>query len=218
MGKRVLVINPNSNTAMTAAMDRSLDRMRYAGGPEIVCATLAEGPFGIETLRQSNAVTVPLCDFIEREKDNYDAFVVGCFSDPGVPAARELTGKPVIGLCEAGVSAVLNLADSFGIVTNMASDASGEIRLLRTLGLESRLAGIEAIGVAVSALGDKPDIRDAMVAAARRLGDRGAQGIVLGCAGMTTFAPQIHQETGLWVIDPVIAAASMAFAALASAA
>jgi allantoin racemase len=216
MAKQILVINPNSNTAMTAAMDRSLDKMRYPGGPKFTCVTLAEGPFGIETQRQSDAVTVPLCALIEREKDNYDAFVIGCFGDPGVAAAREITPKAVIGLCEAGVSAALNFGETYGIVTNLASDATGEIRLLRAQGLDARLAGIEAIGVPVTGLADTPEIRAAMVAAARRLGERGAHGVVLGCAGMTTFTRQIQEETGLWVIDPVVAAAALALAAIAS--
>jgi len=215
MGKRILVINPNSNVSMTAAMDRSLDRMRYAGGPEITCVTLADGPLGIETQRQADEVTVPLCAFIDREKDKYDAFVIGCFGDPGVVAAREITSKAVIGLCEAGVSAALNFGETYGIVTNLGSDANAEIRLLRAQGLESRLVGIEAMGVAVTALADTPDIRASAVAAARRLGERGAHGVVLGCAGMSPFSRQVQEETGLWVIDPVIAAAGLAFAAIA---
>ena len=216
MEKHILVINPNSNASMTAAMDRSLDKMRYAGGPKITCVTLAEGPFGIETQRQADEVTVPLCALIDRNKDKYDAFVIGCFGDPGVAAAREITAKPVIGLCEAGVSAALNFCETYGIVTNLASDASGEIRLLRAQGLDARLAGIEAIAVPVTALADTPEIRASAVAAARRLGERGAQGVILGCAGMTAYSRQIREETGLWVIDPVVAAAGLALAAVAS--
>ena len=216
MEKHILLINPNSNASMTAAMDRSLDKMRYAGGPKITCVTLAEGPFGIETQRQVDEVTVPLCALIDRNKDKYDAFVIGCFSDPGVAAAREITSKPVIGLCEAGVSAALNFCEAYGIVTNLASDVSGEIRLLRAQGLDARLAGIEAIGVPVTALADTPEIRASAVAAARRLGERGAQGVILGCAGMTAYSRQIREETGLWVIDPVVAAAGLALAAVAS--
>jgi len=157
--KRVLVINPNSNRSMTAAMDHSLESMRYVGGPEIVCMSLAEGPLGIETQRQADELTLPLCALIDHEKDKYDAFVIGCFGDPGVAAAREITSKVVIGLCEAGVSAALNFGETYGIVTNLASDASAEMRLLRAQGLEARLVGIEAIGVAVTALADTPDIR-----------------------------------------------------------
>ena len=215
MGSRILVINPNSNVAMTAAMDRSLERMRYAGGPEITCVTLAEGPFGIETQRQADEVTVPLCALIDRERDDYDAFVIGCFGDPGVVAAREITSKAVIGLCEAGVSAALNFGETYGIVTNLASDTNAEIRLLRAQGLESRLVGIEAMGVAVTALADTPEICRSAVAAARRLGERGARGVVLGCAGMSPFSRQVQKETGLWVVDPVIAAAGLAFATIA---
>jgi allantoin racemase len=214
MGRQILVINPNSNEAVTAALDRSLERMRFAGGPEITCMTLAEGPLGIETSRQSAELVTPLCNLIARERDKFDAFVVGCFSDPGVIAAREMTNKPVLGLCEAGVSAALNFGERFGILTNMESDANGERRLLRAQGLDARLAGIEAIGVSVTDLQDVPEIRQALLQAARRLERSGAGTVVLGCAGMTPFAERLAEETGLWVVNPVVAAVGLAIAAV----
>jgi allantoin racemase len=39
----ILVINPNSNPAVTAGLDAALATLRLAGGPSIRCATLAEG-------------------------------------------------------------------------------------------------------------------------------------------------------------------------------
>jgi allantoin racemase len=84
---------------------------------------------------------------------------------------------------------------------------------LRGQGLEARLAGIEAINVPVTELADTPEVEAALVQAARRLGDAGARGLVLGCAGMTPFAERLRRKTDCWVIDPVIAAASLAIAA-----
>jgi len=49
MPDRVLVINPNSTEAVTRGMDAACEPLRIAGGPAIECATLAEGPPGIET-------------------------------------------------------------------------------------------------------------------------------------------------------------------------
>ena len=49
MGERIVVINPNSSAAVTAAIDRALAPLRMEGGPEIDCVTLREGPPGIET-------------------------------------------------------------------------------------------------------------------------------------------------------------------------
>ncbi len=45
---RILVINPNSSTQTTAAME-GIASLRVQGGAAIECVTMAEGPPGIET-------------------------------------------------------------------------------------------------------------------------------------------------------------------------
>jgi allantoin racemase len=217
MGGRILVINPNSNEAFTAGIDRTVDRLRFSGGPEIRCVTLAEGPLGIENARHAADVIPHILKLIAREEENCDAFVVACFGDHGVVAAREMTKKAVIGFCEAGVAAALNAGERYGILTNMPEDANGELRLLRAHGLDARLAAIEAVGVAVTDLVDTPEVRQALLGGAERLRQSGAACVVLGCAGMSPFAPWLQRETGLRVIDPAIAAVILAIGAVASA-
>ena len=56
---RIRVINPNSNEAVTRGIDEAVAPLRFAEGPEIVCATLAEGPFGIETQEHVESVALP---------------------------------------------------------------------------------------------------------------------------------------------------------------
>ena len=65
MAQDILVINPNSNPTVTAAMDAALAPLRFAGGPTVRCATLAEGPFGIESQRDVEQVVLPRQDRIE---------------------------------------------------------------------------------------------------------------------------------------------------------
>ena len=64
MGQRIVVINPNSSAAVTAAIDRALAPLRMAGGPAIECVTLAEGPPGIETQAHVEQVVQPLCRLV----------------------------------------------------------------------------------------------------------------------------------------------------------
>ena len=59
MSARIVVINPNSSEAVTAAIDRAVAPLRMAGGPEIECVTLAEGPPGIETQAHVEQVVQP---------------------------------------------------------------------------------------------------------------------------------------------------------------
>ena len=47
--------------------------------------TLAEGPIGIETQAHVDSVAMPLRALVET--DNADAFVIACYTDPGLPSA-----------------------------------------------------------------------------------------------------------------------------------
>ena len=48
MGKHILVINPNRDRNVTAAMDKNLESLRFPGGPIISCETLEDAPPGID--------------------------------------------------------------------------------------------------------------------------------------------------------------------------
>ena len=213
MRKHILVINPNSDRAVTAAMDRNLESLRFNGGPTIVCETLDDAPRGIETARHADQVVEPLGKLIAREDNQVSAFVIACFGDPGLASAREVTTKPVIGICEGGVTSALNYGERFGILTNMPADVNPGLRYLRALGLDARLAGIEAAGIAVVDLADGSRARKGLNAAAHRLKALGADVLILGCAGMVAYASALADETGLEIVDPVHAATGIAIAA-----
>lgn len=215
MSRRILVINPNSNATMTEIMDRRLDALRWQGGPDLVCTTLENGPPAIETMEHCRQVVAPLCDLVRREP-SADAFVIGCFSDPGLAELRGITSRPVFGFCEAGVASATAMGGPYGIITNLEDDVADELDYLRTRQLDGRLAGIEAAGVPVSRLATDPDAFEKTVAATRRLAGQGARSVVLGCAGFSAFAPRLQEVTGVAIVDPTIAATAMAIAATAS--
>ena len=101
--RRILVINPNSSASVTAAIDDAVAPLRIAGGPDIEVVGLAEGPPGISSQRDADSVVMPLVNRVSR--DNADAFVLACFSDPGLHAVREAAGgRPVLGIAECHLS------------------------------------------------------------------------------------------------------------------
>ncbi len=61
MPDRILVINPNSTDAVTRAIDDAMRPLRIARGPGIDCMTLREGPPGVESQSDADAVIAPLC-------------------------------------------------------------------------------------------------------------------------------------------------------------
>src|SRR4029077_15240643 len=107
MRDRILVINPNSTPAVTRAIDDAMAPLRIPGGPEIRCLTLEEGPPGVESQSDADSVIMPLCRVIREAEAEAAAFLIPCFSDPGLFAAREITAKPVLGIAECGILTAL---------------------------------------------------------------------------------------------------------------
>jgi allantoin racemase len=215
MTQLVTVINPNSTEAVTRGIDDALAPLRLAGGPAIRSLTLAEGPPGIETEEHVAAVVPPLCRLVEREDAASDAFVIACFSDPGLHAARERTAKPVLGIMEAGLTTAMNLGGGAGVVAILDRSIPRHRRAYRALGIEARIAGELALGIPVVELADERRTWDRMVAVARSLRDsHGADVLVLGCAGMARYRERLQEAVGLPVIDPTQAAVGMALAAV----
>lgn len=215
MNARIVVINPNSSVEVTRGIDAALDDLRLDGGPEIECLTLAEGPPGIETQRHVDQVVVPLCRLVESQDNRASAFVVACFSDPGLHACRETTAKPVFGIAESGLLTALALGDRVGVISILGAALPGHRRLYRALGIESRLADDLAIGLGVTDLADEGVTWERMIEVGRALrDDKGADVIVMGCAGMARYRGRLEDDLGVPVVDPTQAAVGMAITAV----
>ena len=206
----ILVINPNSNPAVTAGLDAALHVLRLADGPSIRCMTLSEGPFGIESQQDVEQVALPLRRLVEQD-NAADAFVIACFSDPGLQLCREATRRPVFGINECGVLTALARGDRFGVIAIAANSVARHRRYLRQMGLADRLAGERplAMSVAETASGEEAFAR--MEAVGRELKEKdGADVIVMGCAGMARHRRPLEAALGVPVIDPTQAAVAMA--------
>ena len=89
----IIVINPNSNQAVTNGLNEELEPFRFRGGPAIECLTLAEGPFGIERQVDSDSVVLPLVRTV-RGRPVAGAFIIACYSDPGIDSCRSVSEAP----------------------------------------------------------------------------------------------------------------------------
>jgi len=210
MSKRVLVINPNSTVAVTDGIDRACEPFRVAGGPAIECVTLAEGPPGIETQRHVDGVVEPLLKLVEARAD-CDAFVIACYSDPGLHACREACGKPVLGISESGILTALTLGQRFGVIAILPGSIPRHLRYVGAMGVSDRLAGERPLGLKVTELSDASRTFERMVQTGIKLRDTdGANVLVMGCAGMAAYRDDLAAETGLPVVEPTQAAVAMA--------
>src|SRR6266702_5188590 len=146
---RILVINPNSNHLVTQGLEQALKPLGFEGGPEIVCETLAEGPYGIESQADADSVVMPLRRLVEGDNQSA-AFIIACYSDPGLQVCREATDRPVFGIAECGVLTALARADTFGVIAIAQRSIRRHVRYLRQMELMSRLAGERPLNMSVA--------------------------------------------------------------------
>ena len=211
---RIRVVNPNSNEAVTEGLDEALAPLRFAGGPEIVCSTLREGPFGIETQADVESVTTPLRRLVEADNESA-AFVIACYSDPGLHVCREGTTRPVFGIAECGVLTALARAERFGVIAIGQRSISRHLRYLRQMGLIDRFAGERPLEMSVDETVSGAGTFARLVEVGRELKARdGADAVILGCAGMARHRKPLEDALGVPVIDPTQAAVTMALGAV----
>ena len=211
MSGLIVVINPNSTERVTRGIDAAVAPLRMAGGPAIECVTLTAGPPGIESQHDADGVVMPLCEYVRQRDHEADAFVIACYSDPGLHAAREVASHPVLGIAECGMLAALTRGERFGVISILEKSIPRHLRYLRAMGLQQRFAADLAIGLGIAELGDEQRVLERMTATAERLRDQHcADVIVMGCAGMARFRGPLAAAIDLPVIEPTQTAVTMA--------
>jgi allantoin racemase len=205
--RRIAVVNPNTTAAMTdkvAACARSV----VGSSTEILAVTNRSGPPSIES-HFDEAMAVPglLTEVARCEAEGVDGYVIACFGDPGLDAARELARGPVLGIAEAGMHAASMVGRSFSIVTTLARTIGQAEHLVARYGYQAMCHSIYACEVPVLEL-DEPgsESRKLVVELCRRAVESDqSDSVLLGCAGMADFCDQVSEEVGVPVIDGVTA-------------
>jgi len=209
--EKILVINPNSTEVVTRGIDEACEPLRMAGGPAIDCVTLKEGPPGIETQQQVDGVVAPMLKLVREKEGEYAAFVIACYSDPGLHSVREATRKPVLGIAECGILTALTLGQRFGVIAILQQSIPRHLRYVGALGVTERLAGELPVGLTVVELSNEEKTFGRMVAVGKTLREQhGADVVVMGCAGMARYRKPLQDEIGIPVVEPTQAAVTMA--------
>ncbi len=213
------VINPNSTRQVTDGIDVAIAPMRDRSPVPIACHTLPEGPPGIESQAHVDGVVGPLLTLADRLKPDASAYVVACFSDPGLAALREASRVPVLGIAESAYLLAMSLGQRFGILSLGRASIQRHIRNLGALGITDRLAADLPLGLGVLELAEAETTLARLTEVGRDLRDRhGADVLITGCAGMAPYRHQLQEATGLPVVDPCQAAVSAAIGRVALAA
>lgn len=211
MSGTIYVINPNSTERVTRGIDEAVTPLRMTGGPAIECLTLADGPPGIQSQRDVDGLIPALLKRAAGLENEAAAFVVACFSDPGMHSLREQSTKPVLGIAECGVLTALTLGQRFGIVAMLQNSIPRHLRYLGAMGMMDRFAGDLPVNLTIQEMADERITLERMIGVGRTLRDtHHADVLVMGCAGMARFRESLERELGVPVVEPTQAAVTMA--------
>jgi allantoin racemase len=205
---RILIVNPNTTAAMTETIGAAA-RAVAASGTEISAVTSSMGPASIEGF-YDEAFAVPGLIQALLNASDADAGIIACFDDTGLDAARSVARFPVVGICEAALVTAGQIAKRIAVITTLPRSIVPLEELVRRYGFAER-ASVTACNVAVLDLEKPGSGAKAKLEAEIALAlDKGAEAIVLGCAGMADLAEMLSRKFGLPVVDGVAAAVKQA--------
>jgi allantoin racemase len=175
----------------------------------VTVSDLDIGPQSVESSAEEYlAVPGLLQRVIEAEKEGFDAVIDGCFTDPGIHACREVVSIPVLGPGECSMLAAASVCHRFSIITALEGLVRPLERLVKTVGLETRLASVRQADIPVLELGIDPDESYRRVLNMGRdcLDTDGADTLILGCMSMAFLgdSERLQSDLGVPVVNPAL--------------
>lgn len=194
---KILVINPNSDSSMTADIRNAAES--YADGRfQVITSATPGAPLLIDTLEDAVKAAPGMLELVRNAAQDVDAFVVACACDPNLLVLREITDKPVIGIGQASMYMASQLGRTFTILQTDSYSIPQKRDLVKKYHMDDYLASVRTIEP-----GSDP-YEQYLQAARLAMKEDGAECIILGCAGLCTLQERLEHALGIPVLDGVL--------------
>jgi len=199
----IVVLNPNSSPAVSAAIERACSAAPMPPGSWRV-DQLDAAPAAIESDEDVAAAGRLVAQYAAAHRP--ETLVVACHSDPGLDDAREVLGPgAALGIGETSMLVAAARAARFGVVSLTDGAVERKWAMLARLRVSERCAAVVATGTRVLDGVDDGHDEAPYVRAAEQARAAGAGAVVLGCAGMADVARSVQRAVGVPVVEPVAA-------------
>ena len=208
---KILVINPNTTLEMTNSIGEMAEKYSNPG-TKVTAISPEWGPRSIEGHFEEYLSAMATVETVAKYIEDFDAFIIACYGDPGVSACREITDKPVIGIGEASMHMACFVSHKFSIVTVIPRIKPLLEDLVKQLGLTSKCASIRATNLSVLEIEQDPEraVNEMINEAKLAIKNDGAEAICLGCAGMGPLDLRVQDALGIPVFDGTVSALKVA--------
>ncbi|MBV1820312.1 aspartate/glutamate racemase family protein [Anaerosalibacter bizertensis] len=209
--KKILIINPIS-TNVWNQLDKEYFSKNARKDIEVEVKSLESGPISIESIDDEKKSIPGILNIVEKNKEEYHAFIIDCFLDPAIEKSKKIFNGPVIGPGSTSYHMASLIGDKFGVIST-GIDASNVIKeKVSQAGFEEKFVGTVPINIGVNELlENKKKTVENMVTAGRKLiDDMGAEVLILGCTGLVGFADKLQSIFNIPIIEPAIVSLKMA--------
>ena len=193
---RILVLNPNTSTEITAGSPQRPSKPRRPGRSSRPQRRRVVFPISRPAPRPRSAGRWRSKCWPSCHRD-CDAAIIAAFGDPGLFGARELFDIPVVGMAEASMLTACMLGRRFAIVTFARALGPWYQECVDMHGLAGRCAGIRMLDDPFELIGDVQAEQAGQLGGARRSGGAGAGGRLGDPAGAPLAGlAAAHSATG----------------------
>ncbi|WP_311879067.1 aspartate/glutamate racemase family protein [Microbacterium forte] len=204
---RILWINPVGTSAYDAPMG---DALRPEGRETTrvdVASLPMDGPTHLEFNAFEMAVAPATAGVIRwAQQEGYDAAVVGCFYDPGLRAAREISkSMAVTAPAEACLHIASTLGENVSILVGRRKWIPEMQENVEKYGFTRRVREFRVLEMSVNEFQQDPAFTEQRILeTAQAAVDEGADCVVLGCTVEFGFYRHVQEQIGVPVIDAIV--------------
>ncbi|MEM9866191.1 MAG: aspartate/glutamate racemase family protein [Bacteroidota bacterium] len=145
--------------------------------------------------------------------EGFDAMIIGCFYDPHLLDAREISGDMVVlGPCHSSIEIALKLSNRFSVIIGQKKWEQEMHSTIDEYGYGEHLASFRNVGMSVCEFQKDHDITANKLyqAAKDAIEQDFAESIILGCTCEFGFYEELQKRLHVPVIDPSLAALKQA--------
>lgn len=186
---KVMYLNPIGNPDYDQVFaDMAKDYKYPATAVDVTSMSPASVPPKMNNLEYRTYEAFIIRDTVEAARyaanNGYDALVIGCFYDPALDDAREISGSTaVVAPCQAACEVALNLANNFSVIIGETKWEDQMRQAVYNYGYKDKLASFQSVGLRVEDFHKDPDVTKERLkaAAAQAVEYHQAESIILGC-------------------------------------
>ena len=212
MYKKMLWINPVGWNIFDKPMAEYFSKF-MSDDVKVDVISYKEGPHHLEYQFYEALMGVDILKSVKRaELDGYDAAIIGCFYDPFLSEAREISEIVITAPAESSFSIAISLGQKFSIIVGRRKWIPQMQENVLKYGFNEKLASFRSIDMGVLDFQtNKEETERRLLKAGKEAVEKDmAEVIILGCTAEFGFYRKMQDELGVPVIDATIAPLFMA--------